>query len=146
MMIRWNPWSDIARLESFFDHRNERFGSLGQNGDAQAPQPTWTPAVDVYEDEAHLLLVADLPGVEDKDLSISVDKNVLTVRGDRKAASRPEENRRVERVQGAFSRSFTLPPTVDTETIGAELKAGVLTLTLPKKQEAKPRQIKIKAA
>lgn len=151
-MLRWNPWTDLARAEQdllqFFDARTGKLSPLAQNGDAARPV-TWTPAVDVYEDEKKIVLTADLPGVEDKDLAISVEKNVLTVKGERRAESPVEGKegyRRLERVQGAFTRAFTLPQTVDAEHIAADLKAGVLTLTLPKKAEAQPRQIKVSVA
>jgi HSP20 family protein len=151
--VRLNPWTDLNRLErdvlSFFDNRSKEFTKLRGNGDAHKPL-TWQPAVDVYEDATRILLVADLPGLEEKDLEISLDNNVLTLKGERKPAPAPDGDkdlyRRVERVQGAFARSFTLPPTVDGERIGAELKAGVLTLTLPKKAEAQPRHIKVSNA
>ena len=143
MLIQWNPWRDLSRLEkdmlSFFD--NGRVRQRAENGDAQKP-PTWAPPVDVYEDEAKYVIVADVPGVEEKDLDIRVENNLLSIKGERKV-EHGDGHTRTERVRGGFARSFTLPPTVDTEKVAAELKAGVLTLTLPKKAELQPRQIKV---
>jgi HSP20 family protein len=148
MFMTWSPWSELSRLErdlnSFFDGRGKRLAPLAQNGDAQK-LPEWTPAVDVYEDANRIVLTADLPGVVQKDLEISVENNVLTLRGARKEEQRSdgETYHRFERTFGAFSRAFAVPATVDTEKVSAEMKGGVLTLTLPKKAEAQPRQIKI---
>jgi HSP20 family protein len=97
----------------------------------------FTPAVDVVESETQFELHADLPGIKQEELDIAIDKDVLTIRGERKL------DRQGERPAGAFSRSFSLPKTVDVEKIGASLKDGVLTLTLPKRPEAQPRQIKV---
>lgn len=143
MLVRWN-WRDLDRdFATLFEHG---FGLRphATNGDAEKPI-TWAPAVDVHEDASNLVLFADLPGVEEKDVSISIDKNVLTLRGERRLETAGEAQR-VERVQGTFSRSFTLPPTVDAERITATLRAGVLSVTLPKKTEAQPRQIKVSTA
>jgi HSP20 family protein len=148
MLVNWSPWSELSRLEkdlnSLFDGRDKRLAPLAQNGDARKP-PAWTPPVDVHEDANRIVLTTDLPGVEQKDVEISVENNVLTLRGQRKAEPRPdgETYRRFERAFGVFSRAFTVPATVDTEKVSAEMKNGVLTLTLPKKAEAQPRQIKI---
>ena len=151
MLVHWNPWSELSRLEkdlnAFFDGRAQKVAPLAQNGDALEPV-TWTPAIDVLEDANKIVLTADLPGIDQKDVEISVENNVLTLRGERKQQPKPEGEsyHRFERVYGAFSRAFTLPRTVDAEKVTAEMKAGVLTLTLPKKAEAQPRQIKINVA
>ena len=141
MLAYWNPWRDLSQLErdvvSYFGRNNGR-----ANG---ADKPvSWTPPVDIYEDAAKFVIVADLPGVEEKGLDIRIEKDVLVVRGERKVEG-GEGYTRTERARGGFARSFTLPPTVDGEKVSAELKAGVLTLTLPKKDELKPRQIKVTA-
>ena len=142
MQIRWNPWNEND-LMSFFADRAGRFAPLAQNGDAHKPVE-WSPAVDVHEDAERILILADLPGVEDKDLTLSVENNVLTVRGERKLER--EDYQRVERRHGSFQRSFTLPPTIATDQITATMKAGVLTLTLPRKPETQPRTIKVSTA
>ncbi len=106
---------------------------------------TWAPAVDIYEDGNNLVLKADLPDINEKELDLRIENNTLTLRGERKFEKKVEEDNylRVERRYGSFSRSFALPNTVNTETIKAEYKNGVLTVTLPKREEAKPKQIKV---
>ena len=103
----------------------------------------WNPPVDVTEDESFLTFVTELPGLEKDQLSISVDNNTLTISGQRSLAGKREDYHRLERSYGKFERSFSLPTTVESGKIAASLKSGVLTLTLPKKEEAKPRQIEV---
>jgi len=133
MLVRWTPFNEMARLQQDLD---ALFGTAthGQGGERVAG---FTPAVDVVEDDQKFELYADLPGVKQEDLDIQVEKDVLTIKGERKL------ERKGERVAGAFSRAFTLPKHVDVEKIAASLKDGVLTLTLPKRPEAQPRQIKV---
>jgi HSP20 family protein len=106
---------------------------------------SWAPAVDIFENEGNLVLKAELPGIDLKDVDVRVENNVLTLRGERKfeAEVKREQYHRVERAYGTFSRSFTLPSVVDTEKIKAEFKDGVLRVTLPQREEAKPKQISI---
>src|ERR1700722_18843196 len=143
--------STIARLEPFrglstlHDQVNRLFNAgLSNQGDESA-LTTWAPSVDIYETPNDLVVKADLPDVNEKDIDIRVENNLLTIRGERKfEKSVSEENYlRVERTYGAFSRSFSLPNTVNAEAIGAEYKNGVLTVNLPKREESKPRQVKV---
>ena len=139
MLVRYTPFNE---LESWLWDRTRGLSQLASNGDSR--EPIWQPAVDVHENAERILLVADLPGLEQSDVDITIDKNVLSVRGERTAQSPTDGGyQHRERVQGAFTRAFTLPGTVDVEAVSAEMKSGVLTITLPKKTEAKPRQIKI---
>ena len=103
------------------------------------------PAVDIYEDEKKIVLNLEVPGIPEKDLDVSVENNTLTVKGERKfEKEQKEENfHRIERRYGSFFRAFTLPTTVETETIDAKYENGVLKLELKKKPEAQPRQIKV---
>ena len=144
MLVHWNPWRDLSQLErdvlSYFGRNN---GRAAPSGDAEKPA-SWAPPVDIFEDETRFVIVADIPGVEEKDLDIRLEKDVLVVKGERKVEGGAGYTR-TERVRGGFARRFTLPPTVDDEKVSAELKAGVLTLTLPKKDAARPRQIKVTA-
>jgi HSP20 family protein len=105
----------------------------------------WAPAVDIYEHEGSLVLKAELPGIDPKDVDVRVENNTLTLRGERKFESdvKREKYHRVERAYGTFSRSFTLPNVVDTEKIKAEYRDGVLRVTLPTREEAKPKQIQV---
>jgi HSP20 family protein len=106
---------------------------------------TWAPSVDIYETPNELVVKADLPDVAEKDIDIRVESNLLTIRGERKFEKNVSEDNylRVERTYGAFSRSFSLPNTVNAEAIHAEYKNGVLTVNLPKREESKPRQVKV---
>lgn len=133
MLVRWTPFNEMARLQQDLD---SLFGAA-TNGHGRERVAGFTPAVDVVEDDQKFELYADLPGVKQEDLDIQVEKDVLTIKGERKL------ERKGERVAGAFSRAFTLPKHVDVEKIAASLKDGVLTLTLPKRPEAQPRQIKV---
>jgi HSP20 family protein len=141
----------IARLEPFRglstlqDQFNRLFNESFRNHTEESAWTTWAPAVDIYETPNELVVKADLPDVNEKDIDVRVENNLLTIRGERKfEKSVTEENfLRVERAYGAFSRSFSLPNTVNAETIGAEYKNGVLTVTLPKREESKPRQVKV---
>jgi HSP20 family protein len=105
----------------------------------------WTPSVDIFETENELLLKADLPGVDMKNIDIQLENGTLALRGERKYENESKEGgfHRVERSYGSFARYFTLPETVDPEHVNAEYKNGVLTVKLPKKEIAKPRQIKV---
>jgi HSP20 family protein len=141
----------IARLEPFRglstlqDQFNRLFNESFRNQPEESTLTTWAPAVDIYETPNELVVKADLPDVNEKDIDVRVENNLLTIRGERKfEKSVSEENfLRVERTYGAFSRSFSLPNTVNAESIGAEYKNGVLTVTLPKREESKPRQVKV---
>ena len=110
------------------------------------PMRPWTPACDIYEDEESVTLRFELAGVEPKDVDVRFENGVLTVRGERKLEreDRRENYHRVERSYGTFTRSFSLPGTLDPERIKAEAKNGVLQISLPKKAEAKPRAIQVK--
>jgi HSP20 family protein len=106
---------------------------------------TWAPAVDIYEGENELVVKADLPDVNLADLDIRVENNILTIRGERKFEQKTDQKNylRVERAYGWFARSFALANTVNTDAIKADYKDGVLTLSIPKREEAKPKQIKV---
>lgn len=106
---------------------------------------SFIPAVDIFEDEQHLVLHLEVPGIKQQDLSINLENQTLTVKGQRNfEANQKEENyHRIERRYGSFTRTFSLPQTVDTEAISAQYDAGVLTISIAKKAEAKPRQIKV---
>src|SRR5882672_1742803 len=109
----------------------------------------WAPPVDIYEDGNHALVIkAELPDMTREDIDITVDNGTLTIKGDKKLSDqvKNEQFHRVERRYGAFSRSFSLPQTVDTAKVGADYKNGVLTIRLPLREEAKPRQIKVGVA
>jgi HSP20 family protein len=139
---RLEPFRGLSTLQNQF---NRLLNDSFRHGDEESALTTWAPAVDIYETPNELVVKADLPDVNEKEIDVRVENNLLTIRGERKfEKSVSEENfLRVERTYGAFSRSFSLPNTVHAEKIGAEYKNGVLTVTLPKREESKPRQVKV---
>jgi len=126
---------------------NRVFGEMvGRTGEESNLTP-WAPAVDIYETENELVVKADLPDVNPQELDIRVENNILTIRGERKFETQGQVNEsnylRVERAYGSFSRSFSLANSVNSEAIKADYQNGVLTLSIPKREEAKPKQIKV---
>jgi len=141
-ITRFEPFRGFATLH---DQVNRIFNETVWNQGDESALTTWAPAVDIYETPNELVVKADLPDVDEKDIDVRVENNLLTIRGELKfEKSVSEENYlRVERTYGSFSRSFSLPNTVNSESIRAEYKNGVLTVTLPKREESKPRQVKV---
>jgi HSP20 family protein len=124
---------------------NRLFSDVFERKAEESSLTAWAPSVDIYETEHELVVKADLPEVDPKDLDIRVENNILTIRGERKFEKKVSEENylRVERAYGSFARSFTLANTVNSEAIKADYQNGVLTLSIPKKEEAKPKQIKV---
>ena len=141
-----NRWEQPSRgATTLQDQINRMFSEgVGHAGEESNLTP-WAPAVDIYETENELVIKADLPDVNPQNLDIRVENNILTIRGERKFESKVKEDNylRVERAYGSFSRSFSLANSVKTEAIKADYQNGVLTLSLPKREEAKPKQIKV---
>ncbi len=139
---RWEPFRGAATLQ---EQVNRLFGNALEHSGEESNLTTWAPAVDIYETEHELVVKADLPEVDPKELDIRVENNLLTIRGERKFEKKVNEDNylRVERAYGSFSRSFSLANTVNAEAIKADYQNGVLTLTIPKREEAKPKQIKV---
>ena len=138
-IVRWNPMSGLAAGE--FDRLNRLFDDLHSEGTR-----AWVPAVDIYETEGHEVVIkAELPDIRKEDISVAFENGVLTLTGERKQEEAVEKGqvRRLERRHGAFSRSFTLPDSVDASAIAAVYKDGVLTIRLPRREESKPRQISV---
>ncbi len=144
VLTRFEPYREFSTLQ---DRVNRLFRETYNEGgrDESLTASSFAPAVDVYEDEQKVTLKIEVPGIEEKDLDIRVENHTLTVHGERKfEKDEKEENyRRVERQYGSFTRTFTLPQTVDSENVSANYDKGVLKVTLPKKAEAKPKQIKV---
>ena len=143
VLTRWEPFREFATLQ---DRMNRLFReSFNEGRDESLTTTSFAPAVDVYEDEHKVALKIEVPGIEEKDIDVRVENNTLTVHGERKIEKEEKEEnyRRVERQYGSFTRTFTLPTTVDTENVSANYDRGVLKITLPKKAEAKPKQIKV---
>ena len=140
-ITRWDPFREVYVLQN---RLNSLFGNVNE-GSSPVTTANFVPAVDVYEDEKKVVLKLEVPGIEEKDLDVSVEKNTLTVKGERKFEKEEKEENfhRIERRYGSFFRAFTLPSTVDTENVDASYNAGVLKLELNKKPEAQPKQIKV---
>jgi len=139
-LVRWDPMRELATME--VDRLNNMFSSFYGEGLSRG----WVPPVDIYETEQHELVIkAELPDVKREDIGVTFENNVLTLKGERKAEQQISRDRfqRVERFQGTFSRSFTLPATVDAGKISATYKDGVLTVRLPQREEAQPKQITV---
>jgi HSP20 family protein len=114
-------------------------------GEGEPSTRTWAPPVDIYENENDIVLKAELPGIDPKDVEVKVEDNTLYLKGERKFEKevKDENYHRIERSYGSFARSFSLPNSINAEKVKAEFKDGLLTLTLPKREEAKPKTIKI---
>jgi HSP20 family protein len=136
------PFRGVSTLQ---DQINRLFSDAFERAEGESNLTAWAPAVDISENEHELVVRADLPGIDPKDLDIRVENNVLTIRGERKFEKKVDQDNylRVERTYGAFSRSFALTNTVNPEGIKADYQSGVLTLVVPKREEAKPKQIKV---
>ena len=141
-ITRWDPFREVVSLQN---RLNSLFGGMNTETEGALTTASFVPAVDVYEDEKKVVLKIEAPGIAEKDLEVSVENNTLTVKGERKFEKEEKEENfhRIERRYGSFYRAFTLPSTVDTETIDAKYDAGVLKLELKKKPEAQPKQIKV---
>jgi len=138
---RWDPLGFFETpFNRFFEGLNSPFA------EEAFPLTKWAPACDIYETEKEVVVKAELPGLKKEDVNVSIENNLLTIYGERKfeEETKKDNYHRVERIYGEFMRSFTLPMFVDIGKIGAEFKDGILMLTLPKREEAKPKQIEVK--
>lgn len=143
-ITRYDPFRDLRTLQ---DEVNRLFSSNFARafGDEGISRGAWAPNVDIYENKDHIVLEAELPGMNRDDFELTVENNILTLRGERRFEKKDEGDNfhRVERAYGNFSRSFTLPPTVSSENVTAEYKNGVLHVVLQKREEVKARRIEI---
>jgi HSP20 family protein len=140
-ITRWDPFREVVTMQ---DRLNSLFHAMNDGG-SPLTTASFVPAVDIYEDAQKVVLKLEVPGIDEKDLDIRVENNTLTVKGERKFEKEEKEENfhRIERRYGSFFRAFTLPSTVNTESVQASYNAGVLKLELAKKPEAQPKQIKI---
>ena len=142
-IVRFDPFRDMVALQ---ERVNRAFGDYRRFDDDLTARGTWVPPVDIFENEKHeLVLKAELPDVNREDINLKVENSTLTLSGEKRPEKEVKEEHfhRVERSYGSFSRSFTLPQTVDTGRIAADYKNGVLTVRLPLREEAKPKQIQV---
>jgi len=143
VLTRWDPFRELYSLQNRMSRLfEEQYGS-GREDSLTAG--AFVPPVDIYEDEHGLQLKLEVPGIDEKDLDVKVENNTLTISGERKFEKEEKEENfhRIERRYGSFSRSFTLPSTVNTEDVSASYDNGVLSVRLAKRAEAKPKQIKV---
>ena len=146
-LTRWEPFRDLMTLQERLNRMfNEPLGSYGSfTGQEALTGGAFVPPVDVYEDEQGIRMKMEVPGIDEKDIDIRLENSMLTVRGERKLESetKQENYHRIERNYGSFTRSFSLPTTVNPEDVQANYSKGVLTITLGKRAEARPKQIKV---
>ena len=146
-IIRWDPFRDLITIREKMNHLYEE-AVISRGEDKDLVSSSWTPTVDIFETENELVLSAEVPGINEKDIEIKIEDNTLTLRGERKfeKESKEENYHRIERAYGSFFRSFSLPLYINQDTIKAEHLNGVLKIIMPKKPELKPRQVKILTA
>jgi HSP20 family protein len=146
VLTRFEPFREFSTLQDRINRVfRESYGHGPAGQDESLTTSSFAPAVDVYEDEHNVTLKIEVPGIDEKDIDVRLENNTLTVHGERKIEKEEKEEnyRRVERQYGSFTRTFTLPTTVDSEKVSATYDKGVLKIALPKKAEAKPKQIKV---
>ena len=147
LLTRWEPFREFSTMQDRMNRMNRLFReSYNPEGPEEALTTTnFAPPVDIYEDEHNITLKLEVPGIDEKDIDVRVEGNTLTVHGERKIEKEEKEEnfRRIERQYGSFTRSFTLPSSVDLGQVSAHYDKGVLKINLAKKAEAKPKQIKV---
>lgn len=148
-LVNYEPWRLLDRFQKQLNQLGYTDNVLAGNDSDYSNVVTshWSPAVDIKEEDNRFLITADLPGVEPKDIEITMDNGVLTIKGERQSEAREEKEgyKRVERVSGTFYRRFSLPDTADAERIEAKGKDGVLEITLPKHEKVLPRKIEVRS-
>lgn len=143
-IIRWDPFRDLITIREKMNRLfEEAVTSRGEDKDMMSS--SWTPSVDIFETENELVLSAEIPGIDEKDIEIKLEDNTLILKGERKfeKETKEENYHRIERAYGSFHRSFTLPPYIDQDKINAEHQDGILKIVMPKMPELKPRKVKI---
>ena len=142
-ITRWDPFRDVLALQNRMNSIFQEYNRQQAEGDVATA--AFVPPVDIYEDAHKIVLKLEVPGMKESDLDIQLENNLLTVKGERKFESEEKEENfhRIERRYGSFYRSFTIPTTVDPESVKASYDAGVLSINLDKRAEAKPKQIKV---
>ena len=144
-ITRYSHWNQPHRFQDELKQVFDRFFTEDETDQSNVVTSQWTPRVDIKEEDKRFVILADIPGVDPKDIDISMDKGILTIRGERKSESTEQNGKvtRVERSYGAFYRRFALPDSADAEGISASGKHGVLEISIPKKPETTPRRISI---
>ncbi|MEA1947284.1 MAG: Hsp20/alpha crystallin family protein [Thermodesulfobacteriota bacterium] len=144
-LMRWNPRRELFGLHNSINRMFDNFISPTVRSDEALSVRGWNPVVDIYENEENIVITAELPGVDKKDMTVDVKGRVLTLKGERSTDNEVKEDKyyRQERCYGKFERCFTLPVEIDPEKIKADYKDGVLKIDIPKAEESKPKQVTI---
>lgn len=144
-IVRWDPFKDFMTLRDRMNKIFEDMVAISRGEEKDLMSSSWVPHVDIYETENEVVLAAEVPGVNEKEVEIKVEDDTLSIKGERKfeKETKEENYHRIERSYGSFYRSFTLPSYVDQEKIEAEYENGVLKVHMPKKPELKPKKVKI---
>ena len=144
-ITRWDPFRDLNILQERMNRVFEDAAGRSWKSDEPSATTSWSPAVDIYETENEIIVQAELPGVERKDITLNLENNVLTLKGERRfeKESNQDNYHRIERAYGTFSRAFSIPTLVDDDKIRADYKDGILKIALPKKEQVKAKQIQI---
>jgi HSP20 family protein len=144
-IVRWDPYRDVLALQNRMNSLFQDFSRNSAGDNEPVTTAGFVPPVDIYEDEQHLVLKLEIPGIKQEDLDVRMENNTLSVRGERsfQTEGKEENFHRVERRYGSFYRAFTVPNTIDPNSIKADYDAGILRVELQKKPESKPKQIKI---
>ncbi len=147
-ITQYNPWQNSSTMPKDFKQFFERYFNDEDGDQSNVVTSQWAPRVDIREEPKGFVILADIPGVEPKDIEINMDKGILTIRGERRNESSEEGDKytRVERSHGVFYRRFALPDSADADGIKAKGRHGVLEISIPKKPESTPRRISIDAA
>jgi HSP20 family protein len=147
-LMQWSSGRDFSQLQDRINRLfTDAYGRGGEEG--LMNQGSWIPPVDIYQNGNHeIVLKAELPDMKREDIEVTLDENTLTIKGEKKLTNEAKDDQfqRIERAYGVFSRSFSLPPNVDASKLGAEYQNGVLTVKIPLREEAKPRQIEVRTA
>ena len=138
----WDPFREMEELLDRYSRSSRK--SLAKSDDKTFEVGDWMPVVDIDETDDAFLVKAELPGVEKNDVNVNIENGVLTIRGEKKTETEDKKRHRVECAYGSFVRSFSLPQAIKAEKVEAEYKNGILNLTIPKSEEAKPKQIEVK--
>ncbi|RNC72676.1 MAG: Hsp20/alpha crystallin family protein [Desulfuromonadales bacterium] len=142
-IVKYTPFRDLRNLQEQMNRLLDMAWS--REGGEELKEGLWQPPVDIFEDENGVVIKAELPGIDQKDIEVRIEDGTLTIRGERKHEGevQKENYHRIERYYGSFQRSFSLPNTIDQEKVKATCDKGVLTITLPKREETKPKQISV---
>ncbi len=147
-IIRWNPYKELSDLQRTMNNVFGAWPGLMRRGESDEEglmEGGWMPSVDIYEEKDKIMVTAELPGMKKEEIDVQIGDGRLTIKGERKMENEDKKDNyhRVERFYGTFTRSFTLPDTIDEENISANYKDGLLKLTLPKTEKAKPKKIDV---